>query len=286
MSEEEILETDKVTNEETDEITKEGTKGENKFEQCILKKNINDKIYYQCKFCDFISNLKSTLKKHLEKKNKCYNTDSAECKYCRKKFRDKSNLKKHLEKQNKCYSNSDLPIKIVMENNKGFKIEKLELNEEKLKKQILDNEKEIKRLKDSLSQQKEEIQENKKRYEERVSDMYHTFFESYINKFANLDLMFFTGNFIRNNRYDTKVMEYYNFIISIFDKSNTDKLDNLLEDIEKYNKQNNFESLFKKYQKELELRNKTTDTKKLKYTPIQIQLNHINTFINKHYKNE
>ena len=173
-----------------------------------------------------------------------------------------------------------------MENNKGFKIEKLELNEEKLKKQILDNENEIKRLKDSLSQQKEEIQENKKRYEERVSDMYHTFFESYINKFANLDLMFFTGNFIRNNRYDTKVMEYYNFIISIFDKSNTDKLDNLLEDIEKYNKQNNFESLFKKYQKELELRNKTTDTKKLKYTPIQIQLNHINTFINKHYKNE
>jgi len=278
---EEILETDEVTNEGSIEEKKF-----DKFEQCILKKNINDKTFYQCKLCDFISERKEVVKTHLNKKNKCYNTDSVECKYCRKKFRDKSILKKHLEKQNKCYNNSDLTIKIQMENNKNFKIEKLESNEEKLKKQILDYENEIKRLKDSLLHQKEEIQENKKRYDDRVSDMYHTFFESYINKFANLDLMFFTGNFIINNRYDTKVMEYYNFIISIFDKSNTDKLDKLLEDIEKYNKQNNFESLFKKYQKELELRNKTTDTKKLKYTPIQIQLNHINIFINKHYKNE
>jgi len=63
--------------------------------------------------------------------------------------------------------------------------------------------------------------------------MYHTYFESYINKFANLDLMFFTGNFIRNNRYDGKVMEYYNFIISIFDKSDTDKKKKRLEDINK-----------------------------------------------------
>ena len=254
-----------------------------KYEECIIIKTINDKIYYQCKLCDFISNLKDTLRKHLEKKNKCYNTDTTECKYCRKKFRDKTVLKKHLEKQKKCYNNSDLTIKIEMETNKGFKIEKLESNEDKFKKQILDYENEIKRLKDSLLQQKEENEEIKKRHDDNISDMYHTFFESYINKFANLDLMFFTGNFIRNNRYDGRVMEYYNFIISIFDKSNTDKLEKLLEDIEKYNKQNNFESLFKEYQKELELRNKTTDTKKLKYTPIQIQLNHINIFINKHY---
>ena len=92
MSEEEILETDKVTKEETDEITKEGTEGENKYEQCILKKNINDKTFYQCKLCDFISERKEVVKNHLNKKNKCYNTDSAECKYCRKKFRDKTIL--------------------------------------------------------------------------------------------------------------------------------------------------------------------------------------------------
>lgn len=282
---EEIMETEEVRDENTKEVTEEKTKEENKYEQCILKKNINDKIYYQCKLCDFISDRKDVVKNHLNKKNKCNNTNSNQCKYCRLIFKNKTILENHLNKKKKCYNNSDLTIKIKMENNKNFKIGKLESNEEKLKKQILDNEKEIKRLKDSLLQQKEEIQQNKKRYEERVSDMYHTFFESYINKFANLDLMFFTGNFIRNNRYDTKVMEYYNFIISIFDKSNTEKLDNLLEDIEKYNKQNNFESLIKKYQKELELRNKTTDTKKIKYTPIEIQLNHINNFIKKNYEN-
>ena len=89
---EEILDTDEVTVEVTDEITKEGTEGENKFnkfEQCILKKIINDKIFYQCKLCEFISERKEVVKTHLNKKNKCYNTDSTECKYCRRIFKNK-----------------------------------------------------------------------------------------------------------------------------------------------------------------------------------------------------
>jgi hypothetical protein len=60
---------------------------------------ITDKSFYQCKFCDFISERKEILKNHLKKKNKCYITDSTECKYCKKIFKNKSILKNHLEKQ-------------------------------------------------------------------------------------------------------------------------------------------------------------------------------------------
>ena len=193
-------------------------------------------------------------------------------------------MENNLNKIKKCYYKSDPKNEIKIENNKNFKIEKLELNEEKLKKQIFDYENEIKRLKDSLLQQKEENEEIKKKCDDHISDMYHTFFESYINKFANLDLMFFTGNFIRNNRYDTKVMEYKNFIINLFDKSRLETLQKLLENIENHKKQKNFELLLKNYQKELELRDKNNEYKKIKYTPLNSQLKEINNFIKKNYE--
>jgi hypothetical protein len=289
---EEILETDEVINEVTNEVinevtnevTNKITNEENKFEQYILIKIVNDKTYYQCKLCNVVYDLKGNLKKHLEKKKKCYVTDLYQCKYCKKKFIDNSTLNKHLQKKNKCYYKSELNI--VIENNIYSKIEKLESNEEKLKKQILDNEKEIKRLKDSLLEKQEEIQQNKKRYDDRESDIYHTLFESYINKFANLDLMFFTSNFIRNNRYDTRVMEYKKFIINLFDKIRLETLKQIFEGIDKYKKQKNFELLLKDYQKELELRNKNNEFKKIKYTSLEFQLQEINNFIKKNYENE
>jgi len=294
-----ISEENEETSEENEEIN-EGTKEEineekklDKYEECILTKIIDDKTYYQCRLCDFISNLKGTLKKHLDKKNKCYNTDSTECKYCGKKFLDKTKLKRHLEKQNKCYTNPDLTIKIQMENNKKFKIEKLKsneeklkLNEEKLKIQILGYEKEIKRLNDHLLQKTEDYEEYKKSYKANEANIYYTLFESYINKIGNLDLMFFSEIFLRNNRYDMKVMKYDKYIINLFDKIRSETLLKLFEGIETYNKQKNFEELFKFYKGQLDYRYKTNDYKKIKYTPLECQIKYINDFIKKNYGNE
>ena len=39
-----------------------------KLEDNYISIKINDKSYYQCKFCDFISDRKYILKNHLEKK--------------------------------------------------------------------------------------------------------------------------------------------------------------------------------------------------------------------------
>ena len=81
-----------------------------KLEDNYISIKINDKSYYQCKFCDFISDRKYILKNHLEKKNKCYITDSIECNYCKKKFKNKTILKNHLEKQKKCYMTQEIVI--------------------------------------------------------------------------------------------------------------------------------------------------------------------------------
>jgi hypothetical protein len=254
-------------------------------EECILKKNANDKIYYQCKLCNFVSERKEVVKKHLNKKNKCYNTDSNQCKHCKLFFKNKSSLENHLNKKKKCYYNSDPNIEIKIENNIYSKIEKLELNEEKLKKQIFDYENEIKRLKDTLLQQNELIEKNKKDNDEHISNICDTFFQSYINKFDNLDLMFFTTNFIRHNSYNSRVMEYKKFIINLFDKISLEALQQIFKGIEEYKKQKNFELLFKDYQKELELRDKNNEFKKNKSTPLEWQLNKINDFIKKNYEN-
>ena len=285
---EENEETSDETNEGTKEEINEGTKEEKKFdkyEECILTKIIDNKTYYQCKLCNFISDLKSTLKKHLDKKKKCYNIDPNQCKYCRIIFSNKTVLENHLNKKKKCYYKSD-PNKIKMENNKDFKIKKLELNEEKLKEQILCYEKEIKRLNNILLQKTEDYEEYKKNYKENEAGIYYTLFESYIHKFGNLDLMFFSEIFLRNNRYDMKVMKYDKYIISLFDKIRSETLLKLFEGIETYNKQKNFEELFKFYKGQLDYRYKTNDYKKIKYTPLEFQINYINDFIKKNYENK
>jgi len=127
----ETSEENEETSDETNEEINEGTKEEKKFdkyEECILTKIIDDKTYYQCKLCNFISDLKSTLKKHLDKKKKCYNIDQKKCKYCRIIFSNKKVLENHLNKKKKSYYKSD-PKKIKKKNNKDLKIKKLELNE-------------------------------------------------------------------------------------------------------------------------------------------------------------
>jgi len=253
-----ILEKNEVTIEE-----------ENKLDKYILITTLNNKTCYQCKLCNYIFDSKGTLKKHLNKKNKCYITDTNQCKYCSKQFVDKNKLKRHLDKQKKCYNTSNTKIEI----------ENLESNEEKLKKQILKNEEEIKELKRIIEGNKED----NKNY---TAEIYDTFFQSYVNKFGNLDLMFFTSNFLRNNRYDTRVNEYNNFIINLFDKCRLEILQKILEDIENYKKKEKFELLLKNYEKELELRIKNDEYKKVKYTLLEDQLKEIKNFIKRNYEKE
>lgn len=248
----------------------------------ILITIINGKTIYQCKLCNIVSNCKNVIKTHLNKKNKCYIINSTECIFCKKKFRDKSNLERHQNRQNKCFLivNSNIKKNEEIEKNKNKIIENLEIKERELNKKILEQDEEIKRL-------KELREETIKNYKEHISEIYDTFFQSYINKFANLDLMFFTSNFLRNNKYDTRVMEYKIFIINIFDKCNLESLIKILEEIEKYKKQKNFELLFKDYQKELELRIKNNDNKKIKYTtPPEYQIKEISNFIKNNYEIE
>lgn len=284
----EISEENEETSDETNEEINEGTKEEKKFdkyEECILTKIIDDKTYYQCKLCNFISERKEVVKNHLNKKKKCYNIDPNQCKYCRIIFSNKTVLENHLNKKKKCYYKSD-PNKIKMENNKDFKIKKLELNEEKFKIQMSGYEKEIKRLNNVLLQKTEDYEEYKKKYKENEANIYYTLFESYIHKFGNLDLMFFSEIFLRNNKYDMRVMDYDKYIINLFDKIRSEPLLKLFEGIETYNKQKNFESLFKFYKGQLDYRYKTNDYKKIKYTPLEIQIKYINDFIKKNYENE
>jgi len=147
-------------------------------------------------------------------------------------------------------------------------------------------EKEIKRLNNILLQKTEDYEEYKKNYKENEAGIYYTLFESYIHKFGNLDLMFFSEIFLRNNRYDMKVMKYDKYIISLFDKIRSETLLKLFEGIETYNKQKNFEELFKFYKGQLDYRYKTNDYKKIKYTPLEFQINYINDFIKKNYENK
>jgi len=236
----------------------------------ILTRIIDGETIYECKLCNIVSNCKRVIKNHLNKKNKCNIKDTTECIYCKKKFRDKSNLERHQDKQKKC----SLIVNSNIEKSENKIIENLELS-----KKILEQDEEIKRL-------KELREETNKNYKEHITEIYDTFFQSYINKFGNLDLMFFTSNFIKNNRYDTRVNEYKNFIINIFDKCRLETLEKILEDIENYKKEENFELLLKDYEKELELRIKNNDNKKIKYTALENQLKEISNFIKRNYEKE
>lgn len=260
-------------------IIKEET--ENNFEKYVLITSLNEKTYYQCKLCNFASNIKNILKNHLNKKNKCYITDTTECQFCKKKFRDKTILKKHMEKLKKCYLTTNSNIEIKIEQNKNSTLEKLEHNEEKLKKQILQYEEENKNLKESIVSYKES---NDKMYNELITNIHDYYFQTHINKkIGNFDLILFTNNFLMYNKYDTRIMEYKDFIINLLDRCDIELIDKIFKDIEIYNKLKNFEELFKYYQQELEKRVKNNDFKKTKHIPVEFQLHKINTFIKNHY---
>lgn len=147
----------------------------------------------------------------------------------------------------------------------------------------LEKDEEIKRLKEQNEELKEEITRLKEKNEKYVALIYESLFDSYIYKLGNLDLMFFSGNFLQYDRYDTKVMEYKIFIINFLDRCDLELLDNIFKDIQKYNKLKFFEEFFKYYQKELERRLKNNEFKKTKYLSLEFQLHKINAFIQNHY---
>lgn len=265
-------------------ITEEDT--ENNFEKYTLITTMNEKIFYQCKICNFTSNLKGTLKKHYNKKNKCYLTNPFECNFCKKIFQNKTILKKHMEKQKKCYLTLNAKFEEKIENNKNLIIEKLESNEEKLQKQILLYEEDIKQFKDNILYYKELKEEQYKKYQETIADIHDTYLFLYLNKKMNIDFKLFENNFIFHEKNDKNIMEYKDFIINILDNCrNIETLNGILDNIKKYKKQDIFESLFKYYQKELELRVQNKDYKKIKYNSLELQLYKINTFITNNYCN-
>ena len=70
--------------------------------------NIDNKKNYKCIYCDFYTAHKNSIKRHLEKADKCYNDKKITCEFCKKEFRDIVDKERHMNNKKKCYILGDV----------------------------------------------------------------------------------------------------------------------------------------------------------------------------------
>ena len=103
---------------------------------------------YKCVFCDFYSEHLSSLTRHQNKKNSCYKVQEHKCIFCNKVFNKKYDLNNHMNRKNKCTADkSDIPPKNIIEIDNDLEVKRLLLENDFLKKDLLNLKSENERLK-------------------------------------------------------------------------------------------------------------------------------------------
>lgn len=108
---------------------------------------IGDVINYKCIFCDFYSEHVSSLIRHQNKKNSCYKVQEYKCIFCNKVFNKKYDLNNHMNRKNKCIDKTVIPIKSAINDETDIEKNKILLENDFLKKDLLILKNENERLK-------------------------------------------------------------------------------------------------------------------------------------------
>ncbi len=92
-------------NEENKEENKEldsDESQENKYLQYMEAIQIEGKRFYRCIRCDYNSEYKAAITRHLDRKKGCNESSQFKCKICGKKYRNRNQLEAHQSKRNAC----------------------------------------------------------------------------------------------------------------------------------------------------------------------------------------
>ncbi len=89
-------------NEEEDKKSDSDKNQENKYSQYMEAIQIEGKRFYRCVLCDYNSEYKAAITRHLDRKKSCNEIDPFKCKICGKKYKNRTQLEAHQSKRNAC----------------------------------------------------------------------------------------------------------------------------------------------------------------------------------------
>jgi hypothetical protein len=133
---------------------------------------VDDIDNYKCVLCDFYTVYKNSLMRHFNKKNLCYKSKEFKCLTCNKIFDKKQHLDNHLNKKNKCNINIENEKKTYSENSNDFEKDKILLENDILKKDLIHLKNENERLKKFIEEKDiDDVQKYKDFYHSMANDI-------------------------------------------------------------------------------------------------------------------
>ena len=146
---------------------------ENKFDEIdkgmytIIK--IDDIDNYKCVLCDFYTEYKNSLIRHLNKKRVCYKREEYKCQRCNRIFDQKQNLSNHMNKKNKCNIKKEY-LETDFEKDFEREINIIDIEKDILKKEIINIKEENERLKKMLEEKDKDNAKNYKDFYQTMAD--------------------------------------------------------------------------------------------------------------------